>query len=250
MCRSAFKGTVLALLVVLVAGTVGAQTVSIVSLDGQVELQAPGGDWRAAREGDAVAMASTISTGFRSEAVLDTGSARISVSPLTRMTVEELSEQQGTVTTRLSLRSGRIRADVRRAEDRTNNFQVTSPVATAAVRGTSFIFDGYRLQVLEGSVAFGGSAGDVVLVPARAESVVNGEDAAPLPPEIVAEQSSAVVVVTTPAEGGGQDIVNESPIDSADPFIPVVTAPDDTAAAEPEETDVDVNINVEWPQGF
>jgi hypothetical protein len=90
-------------------------------------------------------------------------------------------------------------------------------------------------------VAFGGSAGDVVLVPARAESVVNGEDAAPLPPDVLAEQNTEVSVVATPPDDGDQELEIGAPIDSTDPFIPVVTAAAGT---------VDVNITVEWPQGF
>ena len=57
-----------------------------------------------------------------------------------------------------------MRADVRRSDNMINDFQVRSPVATAAVRGTSFTFDGMRLEVVKGNVDLAGKKGGKVNV--------------------------------------------------------------------------------------
>ena len=105
-------------------------------------------------------MSATISTGFGSRAVLEANGSRIVVEALSRLTLEELSsDSSGNSNTSLNLRTGRIRAAVRRSNTGTTNFRVGSPVATAAVRGTEFGFNGFGVQVGDGTVNFrsGGS---------------------------------------------------------------------------------------------
>jgi hypothetical protein len=114
--------------------------------------------------GDTFPIGATISTGFRSSAVLKVSDSEITVLPLTRMAIEELVETQTTVTTSLNLRTGKVRAQVQTTAGKTADFKLRSPVSTAAVRGTEFFFDGYRLDVITGVVQFLNAVNQGVIV--------------------------------------------------------------------------------------
>jgi hypothetical protein len=121
---------------------------------GKVEVREQGGSWQPAERGMRISRGTFISTGFDSEAVLELGGATLEVSELTRMQLERLVEEKETVSTELFLKVGKVKAEVRDTEGLRNDFELRGPVSTAAVRGTSFIFDGYTLWVEEGTVIF------------------------------------------------------------------------------------------------
>lgn len=121
---------------------------------GKVEILVGQRSWTAATVGMAVPVGATISTGFNSRAVLDLGNALLTVSPLTRMRLDELIEQEGTVKTDLYLRVGKVRAEVKTAAGLRQDFKLRSPVSTAAVRGTGLGYDGYSVEVYEGNVVY------------------------------------------------------------------------------------------------
>ena len=80
------------------------------------------------------------------------------------MRLDELIEREGVVKTELFLRVGRVKAEVRQREGLQQDFRLSSPVSTAAVRGTSFEYDGVNLQVLEGLVAIANAYGQSIAV--------------------------------------------------------------------------------------
>lgn len=166
------------LLVILILFTVSflfADITAVVKdVSGKVEIKVPGGSWKRATEGMKIEEGYYISTGFRSEAVLELGSAQVIVKQLTRMELTELVEKEGTVRTGLNLRVGKIKAQVRTTAGLRQEFRLTSPVSTAAVRGTSFEYDGVNLKVLEGSVEFTNRRGQRRLVPAGVASKIVG----------------------------------------------------------------------------
>jgi hypothetical protein len=126
-------------------------------LSGTVEIKTPlSGEWVPAKAGDRLEKESSISTGFRSTAVLVLGNSTLTVRPLTRLSLEELSRTGGTEQTELYLRSGRIRGEVSPPPGGKVNFTVRAPSATASVRGTSFEFDALKLRVDSGTVGFSG----------------------------------------------------------------------------------------------
>jgi hypothetical protein len=141
---------------------------------GKVEMQSPGGSWRAVSAGDTIPLGATISTGFRSEALLQVGTATLEVKPLTRMRLDELIEREGVVQTELFLRVGRVRAEVKPREGLQQDFKLKSPVSTAAVRGTSFFYDGVNIQVITGLVAMGNSYGQTSQIGQGEESSTDG----------------------------------------------------------------------------
>lgn len=196
----------------------------IVKMAGKVEVRPPGAGWQPAEEGARIPLETTISTGFKSSAVLDLGSSELFVSQLTRMTVLEMADTGDEVSTSLFLDTGKIRADVKGAS-RDQLFQVESPVATAAVRGTSFTFDGFKVQVLTGTVEFFNAVGERVTVSEGASSTV-AETEAPTAPETEQAAETVVEVSTDP---------------TSEPEAPL-TSVTETVVSQPETADAAVVI--------
>ena len=127
-------------------------TAVIKSLKGSVQYKTDGSGWNDASNGMELPLGAVISTGFRSEAVLDLGNSEIFIKALTRMSITELSAKNETVNTGLNLRLGRVSADVKTSEGLRHNFTIKTPVSTAAVRGTKFSYDGVNIKVDNGRV--------------------------------------------------------------------------------------------------
>ena len=79
-----------------------------------------------------------VSTGFNSEAVLIIKESTIKLASLTRMTIEQLAENEKKEQAQLFIDSGKLTANVKHAENKRTDFKVRSPVSTASVRGTNF----------------------------------------------------------------------------------------------------------------
>ena len=144
-----------------------AQEALIRELAGTVELLRPDSEiWEMASAGQVLAVDTVISTGFRSTVLLAVGNSLISVRPLTRLSISELSRLQDTEKVELNLTSGRIRAEVIIQEESKTDFTIRSAYATSSVRGTDFEFDTINLSVSEGTVEFTGLNGFPILVDA------------------------------------------------------------------------------------
>ena len=141
------------------------QQVLVKETTGMVEYQIPGQSWNTVEKGIEIPVSATISTGFQSRAVLESPRSTIVVQPLTRLTIDELQSSSSGSQTSLFLRTGRISAVVKKNNAEPTRFQVRSPIATAAVRGTEFTFNGYQLVVESGLVAFSSDNGRVITVP-------------------------------------------------------------------------------------
>jgi hypothetical protein len=142
-------------LILVVAIPVFSQLQALVEeVTGKVEIKAPGQEWSAAQEGIVISAGTTISTGFGSQAVLDLGASTLLVQQLTRMRLDELVEKEGTVSTELFLRVGKVRAEVKTTAGLKQDFMLRSPISTAAVRGTKFDYDGLTVDVFDNAVVF------------------------------------------------------------------------------------------------
>jgi len=148
------RKVVLVVLALAIPCTVFAQMKAIISeVTGKVEIKVQGSDaWKAAKKGDAIDQGATISTGFKSLAVVKLGDTNLTVKALSRLTLKELVEKDSTVDTNLFLSVGKVKADVKPVSGKTQTFTVGSPVSTASVRGTAFDFDGVNLNVERGLV--------------------------------------------------------------------------------------------------
>ena len=123
------------------------------SVTGVVSVINSEGSSEPATEGMLLEAGSVISTGFGSRASIEMGGSTLIVNPVSRLTIEELTQVNGTVSTQLFLHLGRVRAEVHSADGLKNDFRLRSTASTASVRGTEFEYDGTNLYVDEGDVA-------------------------------------------------------------------------------------------------
>ncbi len=107
----------------------------VLSVAGKVEIQ-EGESWVPLEEEDIVDAGAVISTGFKSECVIALDETTLTVKALTRLTLEQLFEQDGNKASTMYLDAGSISASVRSEEDKKVAFKVKTPAVTASVRGT------------------------------------------------------------------------------------------------------------------
>ena len=157
----------------------------IVELAGTVELKHAGSAvWVNAVTGQRIEDDTSISTGFRSMAIIALGNSTILVRPLTRLTLRELSQLADSERIEVNLQVGRVRADIRPPAGGRADATFQSPSAVASVRGTVFEFDTLNLQVSEGTVEFTGATMLPVLVDSgRFSSIDETNGRAALPAE-------------------------------------------------------------------
>ena len=190
-------------LVVLCGGIAFAQNGVITGMSGTVELMKAGSSaFVPARTGDEVAMSTIVSTGFKSTALIKAGNTVITVRPLTRLSLAELSASAGTETLNVSLQTGRVQIDVNPPAGTRVTMTVRGPTATASVRGTTFIFDTRNISVQKGTVAFRGKRGPVMLIPAGSSSQTQEDNTVVDPLE-----TNAAALLPPPPEGssGGRE---------------------------------------------
>jgi hypothetical protein len=161
----------------LISAALFAQNQAVITeLAGKVEIRFGTGTWQPARIGLSLPTGTYISTGFNSIAILDLAGSILQVKPLTRMQIQELAEKEGTLSTELFLRVGKVKAEVKSVEGLTQDFKLRSPVSTAAVRGTDFEFDGVTVTVINGMVSFSNTYNQTRSVGGSEDSSTNGTD--------------------------------------------------------------------------
>ena len=166
-----------------------AQNGMIKELSGTVEIKRAGQvNFIAAKAGDQVASDTIISTGFKSTALVVVGNVVLTVRPLTRLSLSEISAAEGTETLNVNLQAGRVRVAVNPPAGTRASMTTTSPVATASVRGTEFEFDTEVITVIEGTVVFQSEDGTTVLVSGGASSEVDASGKPRDPLVLIAEE--------------------------------------------------------------
>jgi len=191
------KRNALIILILLCAPQVFAQNGVIKEFAGTVELKRAGqADFIPAKAGDTVTKDTVISTGFKSTALVSVGNTVLTVRPLTRLTLAEISASADSETLDINIQTGRVRVEVKPPAGTKAHTTVSSPTVTASVRGTSFEFDTQRLNVLEGTVSFAGKQGGAMLVSTGSSSEVrnNGAVADPI-------ETSAAELLPPPIAG-------------------------------------------------
>lgn len=131
-------------------------TAQVTEVSGKTEVL-QGNEWKTLNAGDILKSGDTIQTGFKSSLVLKIKDSVVNVSALTRMTVEQLSENSQKDDVRVFVKTGAISSDVKKSENKKLGFTVRTPVATASVRGTEFSvennFNSVNVDTTRGSVA-------------------------------------------------------------------------------------------------
>ncbi len=157
-----------------------ALTGTVVSVLGKVEVQSDSG-WTPLKSGDSVQSGKVISTGFRSQAIIQIAGSSVIVNQLSRLTLEQLTETDDTHSSEVFIDLGSISADVQASQNKRVGFVVNTPVATSSVRGTQFTMDVNTLRVNRGLVDFNGKKGRTVSVTAGSISRVGSRENASTP---------------------------------------------------------------------
>jgi hypothetical protein len=183
---------------------------------GNVEVKlVPDGEWLPGRVGMILNSGSFISTSFKSSVIVVVGSANILIRPLTCLSLGDIIEQRNSDQIDLKLQAGRIRVDVKPPASRPVSFTVTSPVATASVRGTEFDFDAVNLVVRNGTVEYTGVDKATVFATAGKTTSIDRQDRSGAPVDVEERQLAGVGAMggdsLPPAQG---------------PVSPVVAGPD------------------------
>ncbi|MCF7929691.1 MAG: FecR domain-containing protein [Spirochaetales bacterium] len=200
--RISFAHFLIIILVLLAAAAPAfAANATVGEVNGKVEVKNPGGSWQAARPGMSLASGSMISTGFGGSAVLRIENSELNVKQLTRLSLDELIKRSDKLSSTLELRVGKVDANVRSAEGLRHDFTLKSSVSTAAVRGTSFSYDGYSLSVSDGTVVYSDNKG-------RGRSYSGGQSGrmtTPGAPPTSPESEKLSDSVVNPFVGSGED---------------------------------------------
>lgn len=128
--------TVLAVLVMAVAVSAADLNVSVVSVTGTAEWRHPNGAWQPVRSGMALAKGDEVFTGPSGRVVLQMNTGRITVNPLSRVTIEANTQVQSAAATVLGVQLGNVRALVDHSRPGTQSITVNTPVGSAGIRGS------------------------------------------------------------------------------------------------------------------
>ena len=160
-------------------------TVGAFALDGEV-MEARGsvvyrttnGQMERLGRGDEIPQEGTIITAFNSEAVVEFPGWTMTVAALSRVDILEQRATETERSTNVALPFGRVETYVEPDDEVSVDFRVISPVSTASVRGTEFVYDGVVLRVLEGDVAIENNIGQTHSV--RAGQTSRASDTEPI----------------------------------------------------------------------
>lgn len=139
-------------------------TAQVTTVSGKAEVLT-GTEWKTLNVGDTLKNGDTVQTGFKSSLSLKVKDSVINVSALTRMTVEQLSENAQKDNVRVFVKTGGVSSNVQKSNNKKVGFTVRTPVATASVRGTEFsvenTFNSSSVETMRGSVAVWKSSNSV-----------------------------------------------------------------------------------------
>lgn len=129
--------------------------IRVVSVKGTAAYKTAG-QWTPLQAGTVLAVGTKVSTGVRSNVVINVNRHTVTVYPLTIMKISESMETNKKSTTQIGLRRGVVRTKIAHDARIKTVFKVSTPVATSSVRGSdqlaiSYPSLGSRFIVLGGS---------------------------------------------------------------------------------------------------
>ena len=150
--RSIIKKAAIVLLV-LGGFSLFANEGTVTYLKGKAEVHR-NDSWIQLKLGDSVYNSDVISTGFQSEVKIKVMDSVLSLGPVTRISLQELSSTQEKDKINIYLNTGTIRTKVNHTDNKRVSCQVRTPIGVASVRGTDFsVDDSNTISVFEGKVA-------------------------------------------------------------------------------------------------
>jgi hypothetical protein len=128
----------------------------VVSTKGEAAYMV-GSQWKPLTKGLKLAEGTKISTGVKSNAILDIDGTIMTVKPLTSIKIYKNSATADAKETSVGLQFGAVQAKVDKVARVKTKFNITTPVATSSVRGTNEVVSfgpasGMRIQVIEGVI--------------------------------------------------------------------------------------------------
>ena len=159
--------------------------VTVKSLKGTVGVVI-GGKAQPVTVGMKLAEGVTVVTGANSELVLDINGNKLTLKSLTTVKINQAKLTAESSSAGVSLKGGSVESSVKQISGLRTSFEVTTPVATSSVRGTSYTVSygperGMEVAVNAGTVAVASPKGGTRPVPAGLAYSQSTTAAAPLP---------------------------------------------------------------------
>ena len=108
----------------------------VIGIEGKAQVSTNGTTWAPVAVGSKIPQGATIQTGFKSSLKIKFKGSEITLDPMTRIKVDELSDKDNRDNAVVSMKIGGLTSNVKKVEDRRAGFTVKGPAATASVRGT------------------------------------------------------------------------------------------------------------------
>jgi hypothetical protein len=125
---------VLVVTALFLAGAAFAE-IRVVSVKGTAAYKTAG-QWTPLQAGTVLAVGTKVSTGVRSNVVINVNKHTVTVYPLTIMKISDSVETNTSSSTKIGLRRGAVRTKIARNARIKTVFKVSTPVATSSVRGS------------------------------------------------------------------------------------------------------------------
>lgn len=189
----------------------------------------------------------TVVTGANSELVLDINGNSLTLKSLTTVKINTAKLTAETSSAGVSLKGGSVQSSVKQISGLRTSFEVTTPVATSSVRGTSYTVSfgpeqGMAVEVETGTVAVASDRGGTKPVPAGLGYSQSTAAPAPLP-VTAALQESAVPSMGTVFSGATE---TQQPVTAAaaDPVMEQVLAVIDTIFNAPTHGNLVIDVTI------
>lgn len=115
----------------------GGGSAVLASIDGEVTVRKGLGDWQIASGGESLGTDHEIGTGVDSKATIQFADGSLmQLAELTEVRLANLLDEGGRRQVKVQLKLGEVKAQVKPQETITTDFSVSTPTATASVRGT------------------------------------------------------------------------------------------------------------------
>lgn len=209
------KKIFMAILASALFGMAFADSAKVVSVEGKVEVSR-GGAWRALTANATVSEGDVIATGFKSSAVLSYHGSLMHLSALTRVTLEQLKQNEMKDSVSVFLNTGLVKSTVKPTGNKRVSYTVRNPIAVASVRGTDFTFTSNgAISCNEGAIATYPSAW---YDPTAENTPAEGTSNATTPTTDVASNAPASSTLVLAGQGVSYDTtagLTNAPLDSA-----------------------------------
>lgn len=189
----------------------------------------------------------TVVTGANSELVLDINGNSLTLKSLTTVKINEATLTAETSSAGVSLKGGSVQSSVKQISGLRTSFEITTPVATSSVRGTSYTVSfgpeqGMVVAVETGTVAVASDRGGTKPVPAGLGYSQSTTAPAPLP-VTAALQESAVPSLGS-VFSGAAETQQATTAAATDPVVEQVLAVVDTIFNAPTHGTLVMDVTI------